>query len=1276
MRLGLFCAAALLPAAPSARAGLTFELDIYRNNHGQFYNFYSPLSTNATPPDLQLGTYVVSSPQWPASGSTRAYAMTTNGFNIISGQETGYSDFDSAMRQITNGAWTLLFTNATTSNLYTFTVSAPAMTSNMLPATIITFPANGALDIPNRPAFTWQGPTNWPVNTTNTYVRNYDSSFFEYAILPAAQTNWTLSTSIPNGLNCAFYLDYVTNDTPLIFTATAPVDTNTQPFPGWSSTDAIETGDMVSFAVTNFVSASPLLIAHYTFDNSGDLGQDSSGHGFDLDYNGGNGVRSTNAAMAGSGAAYFDGGSFFSYTATPSNVLSALAGDFSLCFWINTAQNDGNEGGEAWAGAGIVAADVPGQHYDLVPAALDGGQIGFNTGPNDDTLNSVTNINDGNYHHVVVTRNQATGEKQIYIDGMLSDFDFDTMNPLSDPRIVAVGCAVDASQSNPNNANPSQYFQGLLDDIQLYSGVLSSFQVAQLFAHPGSTNAPGPDFNAALNTTNLAWTTGGDASWFVETTNTQDGLSAAQSGSVTNEQSSTLALAVTGPGTIAFYWSSIANDPNGGFDYEFYVDDPSTGDEADLYGDNAWSQEGPFTIAAGPHTLNWTVFANGDTLPTQAGFLDQVSYLPATPPVITLSPFSQTNYPGYPVWLSANATGNPAPTWQWYEVGSGAISGATSTSCLPTNAGAAAVAGSYYAVAVNLAGSATTLTAAVTFVSAPLPPSWSHALKSPFAAVDSSTITKDFYAGCAVDAAGDVYAAAQYIGNVNVLTNSFVENTLTAVGTDGAAALVKHDANGNPLWAVGLTNNDPASSSYSLCVAAAPGDGAYLASVLVGANWLGTNQFSNNGTESILLSRFDANGSNLWSRLMGSTNTVFNGYNTLVSDAAGNVTLAGLMSGTVNLGTTNLTAPSGLMGFLARFNSNGVALWGQVFSGFPLNLADGGAQIYLAFQAAASGGVTNISLGGLSNLTDRAYGFAALDAASGQPLWLRGVGERYGANDNGYGLLDDIPLISVAGSDLFLTGTAYGSTALFSNLTVYLTGGRGQYFARYDTNGNAQVAAAYGGPTTMPWASAANATGVYVSGDFDRYSYFGNDLIAAPVLAQNDLGPGYFTQPFVAKFDRNGNPLWARNGVSSDLANFRGIAAATDGVWASGFLKITNAIPAQFGACSVESDDYIVHAGSYAFLYWTQGGLLAKITEPPVATAVTLLNPQTAAANFQFQFLSQAGFTHSVLYQTNLAAANWLTYSNLTGDGTLKTIPVPLSLFSPSKEGFVRVSTQ
>ena len=73
---------------------------------------------------------------------------------------------------------------------------------------------------------------------------------------------------------------------------------------------------------------------------------------------------------------------------------------------------------------------------------------------------------------------------------------------------------------------------------------------------------------------------------------------------------------------------------------------------------------------------------------------------------------------------------------------------------------------------------------------------------------------------------------------------------------------------------------------------------------------------------------------------------------------------------------------------------------------------------------------------------------------------------------------------------------------------------------------------------------------------------------------------------------------------------------------------------------------------------------------------VNLLIPHTAGTYFQFQFLSHPGSTHAVQFRTNLVSGTWQTYTNITGDGTLKTIPIPLSNFGQAKQGFVRVSTQ
>ncbi|MGO9939804.1 MAG: LamG-like jellyroll fold domain-containing protein, partial [Terracidiphilus sp.] len=204
-------------------------------------------------------------------------------------------------------------------------------------------------------------------------------------------------------------------------------------------------------SVPNVTGPSSGLAAYYDFDENTDLAADLSANGNNLIYAGSfsGPVLSTNA-VSGGGADYFNGASFLTAS---SNLLSTLAGDFSLSLWVNTTQNFAWPTAPAYYGAGIVSADMPGLTNDLIPMALTGGGIGFNSGgTNDDTLNSVTNINDGLYHHVVVTRNQATGEKQIYIDGVLSTNDFATPGLLNAPKLITIGALADAS--NPDPASP------------------------------------------------------------------------------------------------------------------------------------------------------------------------------------------------------------------------------------------------------------------------------------------------------------------------------------------------------------------------------------------------------------------------------------------------------------------------------------------------------------------------------------------------------------------------------------------------------------------------------------------------------------------------------------------------------------------------------------------------------------------------------------------------------------------------------------------------------
>lgn len=231
------------------------------------------------------------------------------------------------------------------------------------------------------------------------------------------------------------------------------------------------------------------LVAHYDFDEGTVVAPDVSDNGNNIVLAGnfgGNGPVISSNAVAGIGSVCFDGGSFLT---APTNLLTTLAGNFSISLWLNTTQNVDYAGDLAYNGAGVISACIPNEiTNDIVPIALTGGQVAFNTESTyDDTLTSIASVNDGSWHHVVVCRNQTTGEKDIYVDGRLDNTDSDTTLSLDAPQLLTIGAIADASNPDPSSPQYTGYngYEGLLDDIQIYNRVLGSNDVAFLYANPG-----------------------------------------------------------------------------------------------------------------------------------------------------------------------------------------------------------------------------------------------------------------------------------------------------------------------------------------------------------------------------------------------------------------------------------------------------------------------------------------------------------------------------------------------------------------------------------------------------------------------------------------------------------------------------------------------------------------------------------------------------------------------------------------------------------------------
>jgi hypothetical protein len=378
-------------------------------------------------------------------------------------------------------------------------------------------------------------------------------------------------------------------------------------------------------------------LAHYRFDNDGPaLADDTStnGHHFNGSSSWGTPLHAFDPdAQVGSDAARFHGLS--SVTLAPpgaafDSISAAFARSFTVSLWLKTTTVHGTDANDARAGAGILWGYASGTN-DVIPVALTGNLVAFQADDGDgnpETLHSTSSVTDGDYHHVVVTRDRETGEKQIFVDGVLEAQAVGTTNLLNaNNYCLSLGGVL------------SNAFDGLVDDLQIYAGVLNPTEVNFLYTHPGSvvTDTTGGVFNFSLNTSNLVWTTGGDAGWFVQLTQTRDGNSAAQSGPIGDDTDSYLETTVTGPGRLQFWWMVSSEDI---FDFlEFRIDDV---EQDAISGEVAWE---PATYSVGPglHTFRWRYVKDiitSDGL--DAGFLDEVSF--AVPVQFSLTLSRQQNH--------------------------------------------------------------------------------------------------------------------------------------------------------------------------------------------------------------------------------------------------------------------------------------------------------------------------------------------------------------------------------------------------------------------------------------------------------------------------------------------------------------------------------------------------------------------------------------------------------------------------------------------------------
>lgn len=149
----------------------------------------------------------------------------------------------------------------------------------------------------------------------------------------------------------------------------------------------------------------------------------------------------------------------------------------------------------------------------------------------------------------------------------------------------------------------------------------------------------------SVDNCDLTWTTGGDAEWYGQITQTHDTVDAAQSGAIDNDGETWVEAVSYNPGDLSFWWKVSSEATYAPL--EFYVNgvlmDSISGNVDWTQAAYTLSASDPDYIATGEFVLRWRYAKNrAYAVGSDAGWLDEVTFVPED--ALTVLPGTPTVY--------------------------------------------------------------------------------------------------------------------------------------------------------------------------------------------------------------------------------------------------------------------------------------------------------------------------------------------------------------------------------------------------------------------------------------------------------------------------------------------------------------------------------------------------------------------------------------------------------------------------------------------------------